>query len=204
MENLKVPSEKYIDIVIGVDYGGNDATACTAIGFLHGYKGIEVIDTYYHKNGKTGGVKNINQYASDVMKFCKYIYKKHSQTVTIMLDTANNTTMGMLLRDYTLTKEFNFVFMGKLNKLKKRKGTNKKKSAIQERIDILEIMFGSNYITINPTCKQLIKAVEQCEYDKNGDRRDDGSSDIDSLDSLEYAYLMEMQLISDIILMRSD
>ena len=37
-----------------------------------------------------------------------------------------------------------------LNKLKKRKGTNKKKSAIQERIDMLEIMFGSKFITIAP------------------------------------------------------
>jgi hypothetical protein len=92
--------------------------------------------------------------------------------------------------------------MGYLNKLKKRRGTNKKKSAIQERIDMLEIMFGSKFITIAPQNKQLIKAIESAEYDKNGDRLDNGTSDIDSLDSLEYSWIMEMDLIHDTIMMR--
>ena len=198
--NLKAPSEQYVDITIGVDFGGNDATVCTAIGFLPNYNGIEVIDTYYHKNGITGGVKNINDYAKDIMEFCKKIHDKYNMTLTLFLDTANNTTMGMLLDDYTYTEEYKYVIMGYLNKIKKRTGTNKKKSAIQERVDITEIMLGAGYLTINPLCTQLVKAIEQCEYDKNGDRKDDGTSDIDSLDSLEYSWLMEMQIINDTIL----
>jgi len=199
-DNVKEISGTYIDIMIGVDYGGNDATVCTAIGILPNYGGIEVIDTYYHMNGKTGGTKNINDYCEDIMKFTQKIYLKYKMALTIFLDTANNTTMGMLLEEQTLTQEYSYVIMGYLNKLKKRKGTNKKKSAIQERIDVLEIMFGSSYITIAPHNKQLIKAIESAEYDKNGDRLDNGTSDIDSIDSLEYSWLMEMDFIYDMIM----
>lgn len=199
-ENCKALSNDYIDIMIGVDYGGNDATVATAIGIKRGYEGIDVIDTYYHMNGTTEGTKNINAYCSDIMDFCERIYLKHKLPITVFLDTANNTTMGMLLEDEVMTDKYHYVVMGYLNKLKKRKGTNKNKSAIQERIDVLEIMFGSKYINIAPHNKQLIKAIESAEYDKNGNRLDNGTSDIDSLDSLEYSWLMEMDFIYEMIM----
>ena len=201
-DNVGAITNDYIDILIGVDYGGNDATVATAIGIKPNFGGIDVIDTYYHMNGKTEGTKNINQYCEEIMEFVQSVYIRYKINITLFLDSANNTTMGMLLEDETLTPNYHYVVMGYLNKLKKRRGTNKKKSAIQERIDMLEIMFGSKFITIAPTNKQLIKAIESAEYDKNGDRLDNGTSDIDSLDSLEYSWLMEMDFIHDTIMMK--
>jgi len=201
--HLKPASHDYSDIMIGVDYGGNDATVATAIGIRPNYKGIEVIDTYYHKNGVTGGVKNINEYAKDIMEFCNKIFLLYNKAITLFLDSANNTTLGMLLEDYTMTKEYNYVLMGYLNKLKKRKGTSKKKSAIQERIDVTEIMFAADFLTIDNTndrCEELVTALEESIYDKNGNRLDDKSVNVDSLDSLEYSWLMEMDFIYDILL----
>ena len=198
--HVKQATHDYIDIMVGVDYGGNDATAATAIGVLPNWNGIEVPDTYYHMNGKSNGRKNINEYAKDIMEFCQSLYIRYKRPITLFLDTANNTTLGMLLEEYCMTEEYKYVIMGYLNKLKKRKGTNKKKSAIQERIDVEEIMFGADFLTIDPKNKQLIKAIESAEYDKNGNRLDNGTSDIDSLDSLEYAWLMEMDFIYDTIL----
>ncbi len=164
---------------------------------------MEVIDTYYHKNGHSLGIKNINEYAKDIMNFCQMIYREYNKPVTIFLDTANNTTMGMLLEELIYEPQYNFIVMGYLNKLKKRRGTNKKKSAIQERIDVTEIMFASGYLTINndnDKNTELLSAIEEAVYDKNGNRLDNDTVNVDSLDSLEYAWLMEMDFIYDMII----
>ena len=201
--NIKPATHKYIDITIGVDFGGNDATVATAVGWLPNFKGIEVIDTYYHKNGVTGGVKNINEYAKDIMEFCEKIFLMYERPLTMYLDSANNTTIGMLLEDYCMTQEYAYVVMGRLNKLKKRKGTNKQKSAIQERIDVAEIMFAADYLTIDNSQdrnEELVTALQEAQYDKNGNRLDNDTVNVDSLDSLEYAWIMEMDFIYDMIL----
>ena len=190
----------YIDIAIGIDFGGNDATVATAVGFTENYDGIEIFDSYYHKNGSSGGIKNINEYAKDIMDFALAVSEEYNMPVTMYLDTANNTTLGMLLEEYTFEEEYKNVLMGYLNKLKKRKGANKKKSAIQERIDMTEIMFGAGYIKIAEHLDHVKKAYDMAEYDKNGDRKDDGTSDIDTLDSIDYAWIMEMDIIHDTIL----
>jgi len=200
--HIKPASHDYIDIMVGVDFGGNDATVATAIGIRPNYKGIEVFDTYYHKNGVTGGVKNINQYAKDVMEFCERVYLRYERPITLFLDSANNTTLGMLLNDYSMTAQYSYVIMGYLNKMKKRKQTNKKKSSIQERIDVTELMFAANYLTIDNSedqCEELVTAIEEATY-KNGNRLDDKTVNVDSLDSLEYAWLMEMDIIYDMII----
>jgi len=204
-KNIKPATHSYMDIMIGVDYGGNDATVCTAIGIKPNYEGIEVIDTYYHKNGTSVGINNINDYAKEIMEFCAAIYNRYEMIITLYLDSANNTTMGMLLDDYTYTEEYKFVLMGRLNKLKKRKGTNKKKSAIQERIDVTELMFAAGYLTIDNTedkNEELITAIQEAQY-KNGIRQDDTTTNIDSLDSLEYAWIMEMDFVYDTIMYKN-
>jgi len=200
--NIKPLTHDYMDIMIGVDYGGNDATVCTAIGIRPSYAGIEVIETYYHKNGDSVGMNNINDYAKDIMEFCAKIFRRYDKAITLYLDSANNTTLGMLLNDYTYDPEYRFVVMGKLNKLKKRKRTNKKKSAIQERIDVTELMFAAGYLTIDNTDEnndELITAIQEAQY-KNGVRQDDSTVNVDSLDSLEYAWIMDMDFIYDMIM----
>ena len=156
-KHLKSATHDYVEITVGVDYGGNDATVATAIGIKPNFNGIEVIDTYYHKNGVSVGIKNINEYAKDIMEFCVEIYMEYEQPITLFLDTANNTTLGMLLKDMTMTEEYRFVVMGYLNKTKKRKQTNKKKSAIQERIDVTELMFAANYLIIDNTDDKCVE-----------------------------------------------
>ena len=201
-KHLKPATKDYVDMTVGVDYGGNDATSATAVGFKPNYKGIEVIDTYYHKNGVSSGIKNINQYADDIMEFCAELFMEYGKPITLFLDSANNTTLGMLLEDMTMTQEYNFVIMGYLNKLKKRKQTNKRKSAIQERIDVAELMFAADFLTIDNTgdkCIELVTAIQEAQY-KNGVRQDDSTVNVDSLDSLEYAWIMEMDFIYDMVM----
>jgi hypothetical protein len=106
------------------------------------------------------------------------------------------------LEELTYEEEYKFVMIGYLNKLKKRHGTNKKKSAIQERIDVAELMFAADYLTIDNTndqCEELITAIQEAQY-KNGVRQDDDTTNVDSLDSLEYSWIMEMDIIYDSIM----
>lgn len=199
-KHVRAAKNEYIDIVIGVDYGGNDATVAVARGILDNYEGMDIISMYYHKNGVTGAIKNINEYKDDILTFASVIHARYNQPITMYLDSANNTTLGMLLEDACLTEDYMWLMMKPLPKLKKRKGTRKEKRALQERIDVAEIMFGAEYVHIDPECKMLIKALEECEYNDKGERADDGRSDMDSIDAFDYTWIDDMDIINDIIL----
>jgi PBSX family phage terminase large subunit len=193
--HLQQPTNDYVDIWVGVDFGGNDATVFTAVGVKKGYQGLEVFKTKHHKNGKDTGVKNINDYKEDLLQFCAEVFVQHRKPITVFIDPAN-LTFKQIIIEATYTKEYKFIMVDDIVK----RSSDKNKTSVQERIDLTEIMFGSNFITINPECKQLIKAIEEAEYNDKNERADDGRSDIDSLDSFEYAWLKEKKLIREIIL----
>ena len=192
--HVKEPTYEYADVWVGVDFGGNDATVFTATGQRYNFNGLEVFDTYYHKNGE-GGVKNINDYTATLMEFCSTIYAKLKKPITLFIDPANLTFI-QLVEEQTYKEAYKFVYVDKIVK----RASDKNKTSIQERIDLTEIMFGADFLTITPKAKDLIAAFEQAEYNAKNERADDGRSDIDSLDSFEYSWLKEKKLIREIIL----
>lgn len=192
--HVKEPTYEYMQVDVGVDYGEADATVFTAVGIKENFTGMEVFDTYYHKNGDDG-IRNINQYANELMQFCTRVYSKVKKPVTVYIDPAN-LTYKKLVEELTFSPEYSFIMVESITK----RSSDKNKSSIQERIDLTEVMFGADFLTITPKAERLITAFEQAEYDKKGDRADDGRSDIDSLDSFEYSWLREKKLIREIIL----
>jgi PBSX family phage terminase large subunit len=192
--HVKPPSYEYADVWVGVDFGGNDATTFTATGLRYNYAGIEVFDTYYHKNGQNG-IKTINDYTHDLIQFCQMIYAKTKKNISVYIDPAN-LTFKQLVEEQTYKIENKFIFVESFLK----KSSDKNKTSVQERIDLTEIMFGSDFISITPKADKLIAAIEQAEYNNKNERADDGRSDIDSLDSFEYSWLKEKKIIRDIIL----
>ena len=197
--NVKPATHEYIDITIGVDVGGNDATVYTAKGFTKGYRAMETFASYYHKNGVTGGIKNINEYVQDLLDFCTQIHARYNKALTVYIDSAN-LMFKQLVEEYSLTEQYKFILVEPLPKMKRLKGTNKNKSILQGRVDMNEIMFGSQYHTIDPSCTNSIKAFEEREYNKKGEPADDGSSDVDSIDSSDYGWLKEMDFIYEMIM----
>jgi hypothetical protein len=192
--HVKEPSYEYADIWVGVDFGGNDATSFTATGLKYSYAGLEVFDTYYHKNGQNG-IKTINDYTHDLITFCNNIYAKLKKPISVFIDPAN-LTFKQLVEEQTYLEQNKHIFVESFMK----KSSDKNKTSVQERIDIAEIMFGSDFISITPKAQNLIAAIEQAEYSNKNERADDGRSDIDSLDSFEYSWLKEKKIIRDIIL----
>ena len=196
--NVKPASNKYGRIIVGVDVGGNDATTAVARGVIGDYKHMEFFKQYYHKNGVSIGIKTINDYRDDILTFCHKLFLEHRKIINLYIDSANNTTLGMILKQ-EIDLHYNFIDMKPLPKMKRRKATKKEKSVIQERGDVTELAFGANYFSIDPKLKQLIKALESAEYNKKGDLADDGRSDIDSIDGFWYSWLEDMDIINDTI-----
>lgn len=187
---------KYVDMAIGVDFGSNDATVFTARGTLANYKGIEIPMTWYHKNGKSSNIKTIIDYVDSFLLFAKEVYDTYKIPLSVYIDPAN-LSFKQLIEERSMTNEYSFMMIERLKKTKRNK---KAKDAIQERVDFTEIMFGAGYVKIAPQCEELIKAFYEAEYNKKGDRADDGTSDIDSLDSFEYSWLQDMEFMREIIL----
>jgi hypothetical protein len=198
MKNVKKSINKYSRIVVGVDVGGNDATTAVARGVVANYKRMEFFAQYYHKNGVSVGVKTINDYRDDILNFCHKLFLEHKQIINLYIDSANNTTLGMILKQ-EIDLHYKFIDMKPLPKMKRRRKTKKEKSVIQERGEVSELAFGAGYFIIDPSLLQLIKALENAEYNKKGDLADDGRSDIDSIDAFWYSWLEDMDIINDTI-----
>jgi PBSX family phage terminase large subunit len=197
--HAKPASKFYSKIVVGVDFGGNDATTAIARGIIKNYQGMEMFKQYYHKNGVSVGMKTINDYRDDILEFCEKLFNEYKMVIDMYIDSANNTTLGMLLKEQIAIK-YRYINMLPLPKMKKRKGTKKEKLVIQERGDVTNIIFGANYCTIDPNeCPQLVKALESAEYNNKGVLADDGRSDIDSVDAFWYSWLADMDIVYDMI-----
>jgi phage terminase large subunit len=195
----KPATHQYSRIVVGVDFGGNDATTAIARGVIKNYERMEIFKQYYHKNGVSIGIKTINDYRDDILRFCQDLFLRYKKIIILYIDSANNTTLGMLLKEQ-IQINYPFIDLKPLPKMKRRKQTKKEKSVIQERGDVTEIIFGADYCTIDPVeCPQLIKALESAEYNKKGELADDGRSDIDSVDGFWYSWLDDMDIIYDTI-----
>lgn len=185
-------------ISIGVDYGETDATTAVACEITT-ERQVFPFDEYYHKNGVSTGLKDINDYADDISKFVIRIVEQNpTKRVIVYIDSASKslyTLVYKLLRGYRVT-------VSKINKSKKMKSL-KNKSALEERIYITNIMLGSGYLYVGDKCQHLIQALETAEYHPDtGIRLDNGTYNIDSIDAFEYSWLEYLLEIYDYIIQR--
>lgn len=175
-------------INIGVDWGMSDATVFTATGITRDGM-VKVFKQYYHKNGTMGKDKDINEYVSDLLGFLRELRSESRLTINVYLDSANLAQYQLI--EGAVARSGLRVNIYKTNKLG-RVGELKGYSAIEERIVVTNILIGNNKLQVHKDCTHLIQAFDTVEYDKHGVRRDDGTFDIDSLDSFEYSILKEL------------
>jgi hypothetical protein len=201
--------EKYMKIDIGIDYAVVDATVFTFRGTLQGFNGIEIPRTWYHKNGISLGNYLQEDYIDRFFEQAEIVHDRFGMGMTIWVDSANKDFKDTLAREIVRRNVW-YLAMGDLNKMKRldkvqtKRGEIRKKdiSAIQGRINLKNRMLGADFYKIDPSCVELIKAHEEAEYDKWNDRLDDGTVDVDSLDSDEYSWLDDMDIIDDKIYMK--
>lgn len=168
-----VDRKDIIRSIIGVDYGGNgSATAFVCIGVLKGYKGVAVLREYYHK-----GIVTPTQQEDAFVAFARECAEDYG-TRECYCDSAEQTLIAgfrAAVRKAGLHMEIN----------------NAKKGEIIDRIRFTLRLMGRGAFFVDAGCKHLREALSSAVYDskhKTEDRRlDDGSTNIDSLDAMEYA-----------------
>lgn len=165
--------------IIGVDYGGNgSATAFVCIGVLRGYKGIAVLREYYRK-----GVVTPSQQEDAFVAFARECQQDYG-TRECYCDSEEQT----LIAGFRAAARKAGLYMD-IN--------NAKKGEIIDRIRFTLRLMGRGAFFVDAGCTHLREALSSAVYDgkhKNEDKRlDDGSTNIDSLDAMEYAMEPVMQ-----------
>lgn len=187
LPQIKERPEKFDYILLGLDYGQGDATTIVAVGVKG--NNYHVFDQYYHKNHITDSrLMTLNAYKKDFGKWLNDMYECEEGTpMTLTVDTQPMTV-------YTTIVEDNYINLSiKVKKVVKRKTEQDSRSQIQERIDVINYLIATGNLTMTHEM-QLTKALSQAVY-KSGKRLDNGTSDIDSLDGLEYAIMEEFDYI---------
>ena len=161
--------------VIGVDFGGSkSAHAFSLTGFTHGFREVIHLDEYYHKS-KTKRL-NPDQLNTEFVKFVRRAKAKY-RVYEAYCDSAEQTLMEGLRT--TVIKEHLGVEI-----------KNALKMEINERIAFYNSLMAQGRFFIMRHCKHTIEALQDAVYDEKKQkdvRLDDGTTNIDSLDSMEYS-----------------
>ena len=164
------------DIIIGtmgLDFGGNgSAHAGCLVGITRGYRSIVILDEYYRKE-----VIDPGTLTDDV---CGFIQRSQAQVraTSIWCDSAE-TTLIKGIRTEVFARHIPVEVR------------NARKGEIIDRIRLCDMLMSQGRFFIMRRCRHTIAALSEAVWDSKSptrDRRlDDGSTNIDSLDALEYA-----------------
>lgn len=172
-----LPGQLIRNVVIGVDFGGgSSAHAFCALGFTTG-NSVVVLDEYREKAALTP-----DRLARD---FADFVRRCQSRWLVsdVWCDSAEQTLINGLRA--ICAAERIPVNIG--NALKK---------PINDRIRATCILMGAGRFFVNSTCTETIDALKNAVWDSKhlteDVRLDDGTTNVDSLDALEYAMEREI------------
>lgn len=181
--------KKFDYILVGLDYGEADATTAVAVGVARGK--YYIFNQYYH-SGRKDKKKNIIEYKSEIAEWINEIYEQEKVPMEFYIETSPMTVYTLFTADYEIKKSIVIKKVDKAKTLKRK--TKNNINAIQERIDVTNIMINSDVLFICDESLQINKAFAQALYKKR-QRLDDGTTDIDSLDAFEYAIKVDFKKI---------
>jgi len=173
---------------IGVDFGGNQSGhAFTLTGIEAGYRGLVTLDEWYHKGEITPEV--LEKAFVDFVQSALDKFKGTGTILTTAFCDSAETTLIMGLRQAIQKAGI------PLDVVKARK------SPINDRIRFLCRMMAAGRYHIAEHCKVTTEALQSALWNSKrvteDVRLDDGTTNIDSLDALEYSYESIMQTMSD-------
>lgn len=168
---------RLIDIVtIGIDYGASKShTAFAAVAFLNGFKDLYVIDEEIIK-----GIKDPDELYKHAIEFYKKVESRYGWISCCYADWGG---LGQII-----TKGLNINMTYRLGKTAFVKDC--KKSKIINRISILNRLINADRFKVVKWCNESIEAIASAVWDpkKEDTRLDDGTTNIDIMDAIEYAF----------------
>lgn len=198
----QIKKDDIVSIEIGLDFGGNrSGHSFVARGYTDDYR--EVI-ALMSKRIMASESEPIDSNRLDLL-FCDFIeeviekyavvdkdgdYVRYCNVEGVYWDNAE-TVLGNSIRN-AVEKRFPWISVRPAKKVR-----------INDRITCLVRLMGAGRFFITEDCKTLRLALSEAVWNKEikdrDERLDDGTSDIDSLDALEYTYERDMKyLIEDI------
>lgn len=163
--------------VIGVDFGGTKSGhSFTLTGFTKGFQCVVVLDEYYHNNLKQGRLspRQVEEAFVDFVRRAKARYRVYEA----YCDSAEQT----LIEGLTVAAVRAHLGIDIRNAAKR---------PINDRIAFYNSLIAQDRFRVLRHCTAHIKAMEEAVYDPDEPvkdiRLDDGTTDIDSLDSMEYS-----------------
>lgn len=178
---LDEPPQDIIFGSMGLDFGGNgSAHAAVLVGFSRGFRSVVVLDEYYRKE-----VISPETLTDDVCGFITRC-KSECSTADIYCDSAE-TTLIKGIRTAAAQRKIPVEVH------------NARKGAVIDRIRFFSMMMAQGRFFILRRCSHTIEALSEAVWDSKHPERDtrldDGTTNIDSLDALEYSaepYMEEM------------
>lgn len=180
-------SGKIIHINVGVDFGGNGSGhAFVATGELQGYEKLIILKSRRYLEGEydpdTGKkILDIDPKALDELfiRFIEAVTKEYGFITKVYADSAES----VLIRGFRTA----LVQSGHGD----IKVVNAMKSKITDRIFATTALTVMNRLLITEDCESFEQAASMAVWDPKSlelERLDDGTSDIDTLDSFEYSF----------------
>lgn len=164
---------KLITAVIGVDYGGNgSASAFVLAGIDAGFKDLYVLSEFYDKRNRSA-----ESLISSFAEFAAREKRRFPVLRTACCDSA----------EQLLIKSFRAAVRDTGIEVK-----NALKKPVNTRINMLNRLIAGKRFFVSSECPHVIEALRGAVWDERqlhkDVRLDNGTSDIDSLDALEYAF----------------
>lgn len=174
--------------VIGVDFGGNgSAHAFILLGILRGFRGIAILKEYYRRE-----IITPDELERDFIEFAGDCIKEYG-TREARCDSAEK----VLIQGLRAACLKNGLYLDIKDAIK---------GPIANRIRFTLRMMGRGAFFVDQACVYLADALTEAVYDRKSasDKRlDDGTTNIDSLDAMEYAFEPYMSDIVEIGGMRT-
>lgn len=166
----KLAENKLIHSAVGVDYGGNgSASAFVHVGFDAGYKNMYILSEYYDKRNRSA--------ESLISAFEDYIAREKSR-VPALSEAFCDSAEQLLVKSFRQSVRIDV--------------RNARKKPINTRINMLNRLISAGRLWVSEDCPHLIEALETAVWDEHDihkdTRLDNGTSNIDSLDAMEYAF----------------
>lgn len=169
---------------IGVDFGGNgSATTFVCTGFTKRFESVIILEAERHPEELTPD--ELENLYSDFAQRCIRTYDK---AMTTYADSAEQ----ILIRGLRNSTRLHGIRTNVLNA---------KKMAILDRIQLVNKLISLGRFKVNKRCTTVIKALQTAVWNEkvNDERLDDGSTDIDTLDAMEYSIEPHFRELTDYI-----
>lgn len=166
----KLEKSPLITSTIGVDYGGNgSASAFVHVGFDKGFRNVYVLSEFYDKRNRSA--------ESLINSFAGYSERERERFPSLSAAYCDSAEQ-LLVKSFRQTARIEV--------------RNALKKPVNTRINMLNRLIAAGRFFVSEDCPHVIEAIQSALWDESclhkDVRLDDGTSDIDSLDAMEYAF----------------